>query len=46
MSLKTTELVTGGPPGRLTDRNQRWLNMVGRLRPHVTSAQAAPICSC
>jgi putative ABC transport system permease protein len=40
MSLKTAERVMGGSPTEFTDRRQRWLNMVGRLKPHVSNAQA------
>ena len=41
MSFHTAEKVFGSPPTLLTDRSQRWLHMVGRLRPGVTEAQAA-----
>jgi predicted permease len=41
MSFRTTEKVFGNPSSELTDRNQRWLHMVGRLRPGVTESQAA-----
>ncbi|MGH9409179.1 MAG: ABC transporter permease, partial [Vicinamibacterales bacterium] len=40
MSLKTNERVFRGSPSELTNRQHRWLNMVGRLRPHVSDAQA------
>lgn len=41
MSFQTTEKVFGNPPTQLTDRTQRWLHMVGRLRSGVTESQAA-----
>ena len=41
MSFHSAEKVMGSPPSELTDRTQRWLHMVGRLRPGATDAQAA-----
>ncbi len=41
MSFDTSIKVLGSPPTQLTDRTQRWLHMIGRLRPDVTDAQAA-----
>jgi len=41
MSFDTAQKVRGSPPTALTDRSQRWLHMVGRLRPGVTAAQAS-----
>ena len=41
MSFNTAEKVFGNPPAELTDRTQRWLHMVGRLRPGATDTQAA-----
>jgi predicted permease len=41
MSLNTAERVLGSSPTEFTDRQKRWLNLVGRLRPHVSTAQAS-----
>jgi putative ABC transport system permease protein len=41
MSFHTAENVFGSPPAELTDRSQRRLHMVGRLRPGVGTAEAA-----
>ena len=41
MSLKTAEHVMGSSPSALTDRSERWLHMVGRLKPAVSATQAA-----
>lgn len=41
MSFHASETVFGNSTAELTDRTQRWLHMVGRLRPGVTDAQAA-----
>src|SRR5439155_11235750 len=41
MSLKTAEQVMGSSPDALTDRRQRWLHLVGRLKPVVSATQAA-----
>src|SRR3954469_15046050 len=41
MSFRSAEKVMGSPPSELTDRTQRWLHMIGRLRPGATEAQAA-----
>jgi len=41
MSFDASEKVFGKAPTEQTDRSQRWLHMVGRLRPDVTDAQAA-----
>ena len=41
MSLKSAERVMGSPPSALTDRTERWLHMVGRLKPGVSATQAA-----
>ena len=40
MSFETAERVLGVSPTELTDRRQRWLHMVGRLRPDANNAQA------
>jgi putative ABC transport system permease protein len=41
MSFDAAQKALGSPPTAMTDRSQRWLHMVGRLRPDVTVAQAA-----
>ena len=41
MSFHTAEKAFNNPSSALTDRSQRWLHMIGRLRPGVTDAQAA-----
>jgi predicted permease len=41
ISPKTAERVVGSAPSQLTDRTQRWLNLIGRLRPGVTRGQAS-----
>jgi predicted permease len=41
MSFDTSEKAFGNPPGERTDRTQRWLHMIGRLRSGVSEAQAA-----
>jgi hypothetical protein len=40
MSFKTAERVIGSPSRLLTDRRERWLHMVGRLKPGVSESQA------
>ena len=40
MSFKTAEKVLSSDPGLLTDRRQRWLHMIGRLRPGISRTQA------
>lgn len=40
MSFDTSLKVLGTSPAQLTDRSQRWLQMIGRLRPGVSDAQA------
>jgi predicted permease len=40
MGFKTAERVLGTPPRMLTDRSERWLHMVGRLKPGVSASQA------
>ena len=40
LSLKGAERVLGSSPGILTDRTQRWLHPIGRLKPGMTRAQA------
>jgi predicted permease len=40
MSFKTAERVIGSPSRRLTDRRERWLHMLGRLKPGVSESQA------
>jgi predicted permease len=40
MSLKAAERIMGSSPNLLTDRAQRWLNPIGRLKQGVTRAQA------
>ncbi len=41
ISPRTAERVVGSAPSLLTDRAQRWLNLIGRLRPGVTRDQAS-----
>jgi predicted permease len=41
MSFDAAQRVMGMPATRQTDRAQRWLHMVGRLRPGITGPQAA-----
>jgi predicted permease len=41
MSFDASQKVLNSPPTALTDRSQRSLHMIGRLRPGVTEAQAA-----
>ena len=41
MSFRSAEKVLGSPPSELTDRTQRWLHMIARLRPGTTEANAA-----
>ena len=41
MSFDAAEKVLGTATTEQTDRSQRWLHMIGRLRPDVTEAQAA-----
>jgi predicted permease len=41
MSFRASERVGNIPGTEITDRAQRWLHMVGRLRPGVSDAQAA-----
>jgi predicted permease len=40
MPFKTAERVLGAPPRMLTDRTERWLHMVGRLKPGMSESQA------
>ena len=40
MSLKAAERILGNSPALLTDRTQRWLHPLGRLKPGMTRAQA------
>jgi predicted permease len=40
MSLKAAERILGSSPNVLSDRTQRWLHPIGRLKPGVTRAQA------
>lgn len=40
MPFKTAERVVDSSPRRLTDRTQRWLHLVGRLKPGVSRAAA------
>ncbi len=41
MSFDTSEKAFGSLPTEQTDRAQRWLHMIGRLRPGASEAQAA-----
>ncbi len=41
MSFKAAEKVLGSDPSLLTDRRQRWLHMIGRLRRGMSQTQAA-----
>ena len=39
--LSMTGIVMPGAADRLTDRHNRWINLIGRLQPHETVAQAS-----
>ena len=40
MRFKTAQQVVSTPPRMLTDRRQRWLHLIGRLKPGVSGSQA------